>query len=101
MLIVHDGRVDADSALQREYLEAVQLAFRNLSQQGRIIGLQWIDVSQLNGGGSSSSSNCGDNYNNSVDNLVYDDELELCVLRAINIVTEVGKASCCLLRKQR
>ncbi|CAD6994177.1 unnamed protein product [Ceratitis capitata] len=45
VLIVHDGRVGAGSDLQREYLEAVQLAFRNLSQQGCVIGLQWIDVS--------------------------------------------------------
>nr|QKN21513.1 ionotropic receptor [Zeugodacus tau] len=97
VLIVHDGRVDADSALQREYLEAVQLAFRNLSQQGRVIGLQWIDVSQLDGQGSSrdgdNSGFCGssagkDSRNNSVDNLAYDDELELCVLRAVDIVTE-------------
>ncbi|XP_039948055.1 uncharacterized protein LOC120766544 isoform X1 [Bactrocera tryoni] len=91
VLIVHDGRVDAASALQREYLEAVHLAFRNLSQQGRLIGLQWIDVSQLDGGGRGScrSSNCGDSYNNScADNLAYNDELELCVLRAVGIVTE-------------
>lgn len=105
VLIVHDGHVDADSALQQDYLEAVQLAFRNLSQQGRVIGLQWIDVSQLDERGSRSnnrgSSATSDSHNNSVDNLSSDDELELCMLRAVDIVTEVGKTLRFCLCKQR
>ncbi|XP_017489126.1 PREDICTED: uncharacterized protein LOC108377379, partial [Rhagoletis zephyria] len=107
VLIVHDGVREngVGTALQQEYLEAVQLAFRNLSQQGHLIGLQWIDVSQLNrrsnSSGSSSSSSCigskaqnvsrsnskctGTNNDDGDD---YDDELELHLLRAVNHVTE-------------
>ncbi|XP_053952190.1 uncharacterized protein LOC128859312 [Anastrepha ludens] len=98
VLIIHGGQtVGGSSTLQQEYLEAVQLAFRNLSQQGRVIGLQWIDVSQLdknsncNEGATSSDSPSSSNSNSNTlcdDSFSYDDELQLHLLRAVDIITE-------------
>lgn len=44
VLIVYDSRNISQNLLQQQYLDDIQMAFKNQSKHGNIIGLQWIDV---------------------------------------------------------